>query len=64
MKAPTNNNLGHNTTGGNINEPNVTYDLTGDVPTEKTTSELKSGNVLFTQSDAWVYEKDKLPTLK
>ena len=53
MKAPTNNNLGHNTTGGNINEPNVTYDLTGDVPTEKTTSELKSGNVLFTQSDAW-----------
>ena len=53
-----------NTTGGNINEPNVIYDSTGDVPTEKTILELKSGNVLFTQSDAWVYEKDKLPTLK
>jgi len=53
-----------NTTGGNINEPDVKYDPTGDVPTEKTILELKSGNVLFTQSDAWIYEKDKLPTLK
>ena len=57
-------NMRTNTTGGNINEPNVTYDPIGDVPVEMMISELKSGNVLFTKSDAWVYVNGQLPKLK
>jgi len=53
-----------NTTGGIVNEPDVKYDTTGDEPVSKTITDLNSGNVLFVDSEAWIYEKNMLPTLK
>jgi hypothetical protein len=52
------------TAGGTINGPDIEYDSSGDVPTLKTIADLKKGNTLFSNSDAWVYEANKLPSLK